>query len=231
MYQLTKMVQRNRLGAAFAATVLLLLVVFGITATLQCRAVALQRDRAEDEAAKAQAVSGFMTETLSAANPWGQGYDVTVIEALDRATEKIAVSFTDQPLVEAEARHTIGTAYKKLGRYDRARTLLEAADDTRIRLLGRDDPETITTLQALAEIAWRDSRFDEAVDLTCELLDRQRRVYGDPSAAVAGTLEDLTRILTDAGRYDEAGPVIEQAIAMNIEIHGEQSLEVAALLR
>ena len=31
VYQLTKMVQRNRLGAAFAATVLLLLVVFAIT--------------------------------------------------------------------------------------------------------------------------------------------------------------------------------------------------------
>ena len=76
---------------------------------------------------------------------------MTVVEALDQATERIAASFSDQPLVEAEARHTIGTAYKNLGRYDRARPLLEAADDTRIRLLGRDDPETIKTLQALAE--------------------------------------------------------------------------------
>ncbi len=131
VYQLTKMIQRNRLGAAFAATVLLLLVVFAITTTVQSRAVARQRDRAEEEAAKAQAVTAFMTETLSAANPWGEGYDVTVVEALDRATDRIAASFSNQPLVEAEARHTIGTAYMNLGRYDRARTLLEAAVDTR----------------------------------------------------------------------------------------------------
>jgi eukaryotic-like serine/threonine-protein kinase len=215
-------------GAAFAATVLLLLVAFAVTATVQSRAVARQRDRAEGEAAKALAVNRFMSETLSAANPWGEGYDVSVAEALDRATAKIATSFEGQPLVEAEVRHTIGTAYKNLGRYDRAEPLLEAPLDTRTRLLGGDDPETIETLSALAELAWRRSRFDEAVDRTRDLLERQRRVYGEPSAEVAGSLEDLGRFLTDAGRYDEAEPALESALAMSLELDGEQSLQVAA---
>ncbi len=228
VYQLTKMVQRNRLGAAFAATVLLLLVAFAVTATVQARAIARQRDRAEAEAAKALAVSRFMADTLSAANPWGAGYDVSVVDALDDATERIATSFADQPLVEAEVRHTIGTAYRNLGTYDRARPLLEAAYDARTRLLGDDDPETINTLSSLSELAWRDSRYDKAVELGRELLDRHRRVYGEPSPEVAGSLEDLSRILTDAGRFDEAEPVIEQALAMNIEVHGEGSLQAAA---
>jgi tetratricopeptide (TPR) repeat protein/tRNA A-37 threonylcarbamoyl transferase component Bud32 len=228
IYQLSKMVQRNRLGAAFAATVLLLLVAFAVTATVQSRAVARQRDRAEAEAAKALAVNRFMSETLSAANPWGEGYDVSVAEALDQATAKIATSFEGQPLVEAEVRHTIGIAYKNLGRYDRAEPLLEAALATRTGLLGGDDPETIETMSALAELAWRSSRFDEAVDRTRDLLERQRRVYGEPSAEVAGSLEDLGRILTDAGRYDEAEPALASALAMSLELDGEQSLQVAA---
>ncbi len=228
VYQLTKMVQRNRLGAAFAATVLLLIVAFAVTASVQGRAVARQRDRAEAEAAKALAVSRFMSETLSAANPWGAGYDVSVAEALDDASERIATSFVEQPLVEAEIRHTIGTAYKNLGRYDQARPLLEAAEATRSGRLGDDDPETINTLSALAELAWRDSRYDEAVDLGRQLVDRQRSVYGEPSPEVAGSLEDLGRILTDAGRFDDAGPVLDEALAMNIEVHGERSLQVAA---
>ena len=49
VYQLTKMVHRNRLGAAFAATVLLLLVAFAVIASVQARAIARQRDRAEAE--------------------------------------------------------------------------------------------------------------------------------------------------------------------------------------
>ena len=227
-YQLTKMVQRNRLGAAFAATVLLLLVVFAVTATVQARAVARQRDRAEEEAAKALAVNRFMSQTLSAANPWGEGYDVTVAEALDRAAGEIPTSFPGKPLVEAEVRHTIGTAYRNLGRYDRARPLLEAAFATRSGMLGDDDPETINTLSALAELAWRDSRYDNAVDLGRELLERHRRVYGEPSPEVAGSLEDLGRILTDAGRFDEAGPVVDQALAMTVEVDGERSLQAAA---
>ena len=227
-YQLTKMVQRNRLGAAFAATVLLLLVAFAVTATVQARAVARQRDRAEQEAAKALAVNRFMSETLSAANPWGAGYDVTIAEALDQAADRIPTSFADQPVVEGEVRHTLGTAYKNLGRYDRARPQLEAAYDARTRLLGADDPETINTLSALAELAWRDSRYDQAVDLSRDLLERHRRVYGDPSAQVAGTLEDLGRILTDAGRFEEAERVLDEALAMTVGLDGEQSLQAAA---
>ena len=107
-----------------------------------------QRDRAEDEAAKAQAVTRFMTETLSAANPWGQGYDVTVTEALDQATEKIAASFAGPAPRRGRGAPRHRHRVQDLGRYDRARTLLEAADETRTRLLGRDEPETIDTLAA-----------------------------------------------------------------------------------
>jgi len=228
MYQLTKMVQRNRLGAAFAATVSVLVVALAVTMTVQAGRIARERDRAETEAGKTRAVNRFMSDTLSAANPWGAGYDVPVAEVLDQAAERIPESFPDQPLVEAEVRHTIGTAYRNLGRYDRARPLRERAFDIRTRLLGGDEPATINTLSALAELAWRDSRYDQAVDLGRQLLERHRRVYGAPSVEVAGSLEDLGRILTDAGRFDEAAPVVEEALAMNLEVHGEVSLEAAA---
>jgi len=227
-YQLRKMVQRNRLAAGFAATLLLLVVAFAGVATIQARAVSRQRDRAEAEAAKAQAVNQFMRETLSAANPWGAGYNVSVVEALDQATKKISSSFAGQPLVEAEVEQTIGDTFKSLGRFSRAKPLLESAFDARTRLLGRDDPETIESLAALSQLAWRDSRFDEAITRTRELLEVRRRVFKDPSAEVAKTLEILGRVLTAAGRYEEAGTVIQDALVMSRTLHGERSLEVAA---
>ncbi|MBT8247312.1 MAG: serine/threonine-protein kinase, partial [Acidimicrobiia bacterium] len=228
VYQLKKMVQRNRLGAAFAATVLALLVGFGVTMTAQARRIALERDRAENEAAKAQAVNKFMRETLSAASPWEQGYDVTVVEALDRATEKISQSLAEQPEVEAEVRHAIGDSYNALGRYDEARPLLETALEMRTQLLERDSPESIESMASLAQLAWRASSFDEAIERARELLDARRRAFGDPSSEVAVTLDFLGRVLTDAGRYDEAEPVIHDALAMSREVHGEESIQVAA---
>ncbi len=228
-YQLRKMVQRNRLAAGFAATVLLLVVAFGVTAALQARAIARQRDRAEAEASKAEAVNRFMQETLSAANPWQSSSDVAVAEALDQATAKISSSFAGQPEVEAEVRQTVGKAYSELGRYDRARPLLEAALDGRTRLLGRDHPDTIESLAALAQLGWRESRFDEAVGLTHELLELRRRVYGEQSSEVAVTLDFLGRLLTDAGRYEEADAALRKAQNMALALHGEQSIEVAGV--
>jgi tetratricopeptide (TPR) repeat protein len=229
VYQLTKMVHRNRLGAAFAATVLLLLVAFAVIASVQARAIARQRDRAEAEAAKALAVNEFMRETLSAANPWKSSADVTVAEALDQATERISTSFAEQAEVEAEVRQTVGNAYSELGQYDRARPLLEEAVEARTRLLGRDHPDTIESLAALAQLGWRESRFDEAVGLSHELLDLRRRMNGDPSSEVAVTLDFFGRLLTDAGRYEEADTTLRQALNMALSLHGEQSIEVAAV--
>jgi len=228
-YQLRKMVQRNRLAAGFAVTVLLLVVAFGVTASLQARAIARQRDRAESEAAKAEAVNRFMRETLSAANPWQSSSDVTVAEALDQATTRLSSSFAGQPEVEAEARQTVGNAYSELGRYDSARPLLEAAVEARTRLLGRDHPDTIESIAALAQLGWRQSRFDEAVGLSHELLELRRRVYGDPSSEVGATLDFLGRLQTDAGHYQEADTILREALAMAIALQGEQSIEVAAI--
>lgn len=221
--------QRWLLGLASASLALVaVMVVLTVAAIQGQREAEQQRAQAEAEAAKARAVNQFMRDTLSAANPWGAGYDVSVVEALDQATGKITASFLEQPQVEAEVRHTIGNAYNNLGRYDRARPLLEAAAETRIRLLGPDHPDTIETLAALAQLAWRDSRFDEAVTLTHEVLERRRRVFGDSSPEVGATLGFLGRLLTDAGRYEEADGATEEALAMSLALHGEESLEVAA---
>ncbi len=228
VYQLKKMVQRNRLGAAFAATVAALVVVLAVTMTVQAGRIARERDRAENESAKARAVNQFMRETLGAASPYEQGYDVTVVKALDQATEKISESFADQPDVEAEVRHTIGDTYNTLGRYDEATPLLETALKMRTNLHGHDSPEAIETMASLAQLAWRVADYDLAVARGRELLEARRRVFGDPSSDVAVTIDFLGRVLTNAGRYEEAEQAIQEALAMSLELHGEESVNVAA---
>ena len=47
-------------------------------------------------------------------------------DVLDRAAQNIEGRFSDQPLVEAAVRTSIGTAYGSLGEYDEAQQHLEA---------------------------------------------------------------------------------------------------------
>jgi tetratricopeptide (TPR) repeat protein/tRNA A-37 threonylcarbamoyl transferase component Bud32 len=228
VYQLKKMVQRNRLGAAFAATVLALLVVLAVTMTIQAGRIARERDRAETEAAKALAVNQFMRDTLGAANPYAQGVDITVLEALDQAVDRIETSFADQPEVEAEVRQTIGETYNALGRFDEAEPLLETALAMRTELFGRDSAEAIESMASLAQVAWRRPDYELALVRGEELLEARRRVFGDPSSHVAVTLDFIGRLLVDAARFEEADEMMQQALAMSLELHGESSIQVAA---
>jgi len=226
-YQLKKMIQRNRLGATFAGTVLTLVVVLAVTMTVQAGRIARERDRAENETAKARAVNQFMRETLSAASPYEQGIGVTITEALDQAAKRIPSSFSDQPEIEAEVRHTIGDTYNALGRYDEAEPLLESALEMRTELVGNDSPETIETMASLAQLSWRKADHEQAIARGYELLEARRRVYGDPSSDVAVTLDFLGRVLIEASRYEEAEKVMDEALAMSLELHGEESVHVA----
>ena len=56
----------------------------GLVRSMRAERVAIQ------EAAKAKAINTFLQDTLSAPNPYtGMGRNVTVLEALDNAVEKI----------------------------------------------------------------------------------------------------------------------------------------------
>lgn len=83
-YRASKFVNRHRIGVAAAALVLLSLLG-GIVATL------IQVQTARRERAKAEAISGFLQRTLSAANPdRNPGSQPTVKDVLDDASKRLA---------------------------------------------------------------------------------------------------------------------------------------------
>ena len=75
--------------------------------------------QSEEARKRAEAVLGFLkNDVLAAARPEGQkgglGVEVTVRKAVDAAEPKIAGTFKDQPIVEADVRDTLGSTYSYL---------------------------------------------------------------------------------------------------------------------
>lgn len=106
-----------------------------------------QRRKAEDEAQKAKAVTKFLQDMLGSVDPASaRGHEVTVRMVLDWAAKKIGDKFQDQPLVEAAVRTTIGNTYEALGLYDAAEPHLVQAMKIRQRVLGKEDPDTLTRI-------------------------------------------------------------------------------------
>ncbi len=141
--------ERARIRRPLLATAIASLV-FGLLATswlyLQTRQALTQ---AEAQKQISQAINTFLNQDLIAvANPLTAGNkDVTVMDAVDRAADKIDARLASiSPATAAELHRTIGEAYGSLGNYSKAQGQFAAAE----RLFGpdhADDPDGATTMQ------------------------------------------------------------------------------------
>jgi eukaryotic-like serine/threonine-protein kinase len=225
-YQVRKFARRHK-GVVGAAVAVVLVLVAGVIvsswqAVRASRAERLAEARATEaqgERAKAEAVTKFLTEMLSSANPsQAQGREVTVRAALDTAAKKIdAGAMKGQPEVEAAVRNAIGTTYEGLGLLDAAerqlRTALEIqSSNVGSRLLLAE------THARLAAIFYHTRKFPEMAAASREALRLRREVLGPRHADVAASLDDLGGALYSADNLAEAEPLFREALAIRREV-------------
>ncbi|MBP7147210.1 MAG: serine/threonine protein kinase [Acidobacteria bacterium] len=215
VYQLRKLVRRNPLPTAFAASLLLLLVGFAATMTWQAGRIADERDRARAAGDKATAINAFLQETLETANPFAGGaQQVTILEALDRAETRIAKTFAGQPDVEAAVRESLGSTYSSLGRYDKAEAHLRRCLELRIAHLGPHHADTATAWGQLSRLLHVLGRYEEAIAAARSGIEAQRIALGPTHYRLGERLDDLGYALFFAGKPDEAEEPVREAVAI-----------------
>src|SRR5262245_16739056 len=115
-----KFVRRHKAGAA----ILSLLAILAVAMAVQSVRIARERDRANQEAATARAVTQSLAAVFEFADPgWARSNTITAKELLDQGAEKVVRDLKDQPVVQAKLMDTIGGLYQSIGVYDRARPL------------------------------------------------------------------------------------------------------------
>src|SRR5262249_16780814 len=134
-----------------------------------------QRAQAEAESALANAVKAFLQhDVLMLADPATQQQqgrtlkydaDVRLRDVVLRAAERIEGKVKDRPLVEAEIRYTLGYTLMGMGRYDLAAKQFERVREVRRAQLGPDHPETLLSMNILANIYGDLGRHTEALAL------------------------------------------------------------------
>jgi serine/threonine protein kinase/tetratricopeptide (TPR) repeat protein len=227
-YKLQKMISRHKIGFGFTVAMAVLIVGFAIVMTIASARIAAERDRAEEEAAKATAINAFLQDTLGSANPIeGSDRDITVLEALEIATDKIEEAFSNQPEVETEVRHTIGVTYLRLGHYDEAEDMLHSALIVARKAYPSDHPELASPLTSLAVLLHERGKFDEAESLYREALDIRQKHFGREDEGVASILSNLGILLQDRGDYDAAEPIFREILEIDRKLLGDDDLNVA----
>ena len=205
-YRARKYVRRHRLGVAMAAAALLLLAGFAVTEAIQLRRITRERDRADR-------ITQFMTNMFKVSNPSeARGNTVTAREILDKASHDIDTGLSTDPELQAKMMDTMAITYYSLGLYTRAQPLIERAIEIQRRVLGPEHPDTLHSMNNLANDFLSEGRNADAEKLYRQTLDIQRRVLGPEHPDTLRSMNNLANDLRLEGHPAEAEKLHREAL-------------------
>lgn len=222
-YRLGKFYRRHRApllaGSAAAALILALSALYAVR-------IRDARDAAVTEAGRAQRIQRFTIGLFEGGNESSEPADslraVTLVErgVVDAAT------LASEPVVQAELYQTLGSIFQRLGRLDRADSLLQLALAAR-RAIAADHPDVARSLVALGLLRADQTRLPEAEQLVREGLALSRKVRPDGHRDIAVATTALGRVLENRAAYADAITVMKEALALHTAID-PRSPDVAA---
>ena len=215
-YRVSRFIGRNRIAVAAGTAMALLLLAFLLTTVRQSRALALERDRARQEAEAAEQVSDFLVGIFAVADPMnpGAGDSVRARELLDRGAERMAQALDGQPDLQARMLSVIGKAYDNLERHDLAEPLLaRAVELQRAGPDGGPRPGYVASLLQLGRARASIGQYDDARSLFKQALNEQQEI--NPSDPLMGELLlELAGAYHMRGMADSAELQIERIMAL-----------------
>ena len=176
------------------------------TLTVSNLVIAQERQVAEQEAATADAVIGFITDDLlGAASPLNEpDRDIRLRTVVDRAAARIDDRLAGQPLVAAAIRTTLGETYRALGEYALAEEHLRAALASYTAQLGDDHLTTRECQRKLAHVLLDQGDDVQAEKLIREVFDAQLEELGDQHLETLESMSDLGELSLYCGQHGGA---------------------------
>lgn len=213
LYQLRKLVARNRLLVGGLAVIALLLV--GSTAVMSTlfakeqaahRQAESEKRTAEVEAAKSRQVTKVMTDMLEGVSPSvAMGRDTTMLrEILDKTDQRITDNLGDQPEAAADLRISLGLGYRELGENEQAEKMLSRAVDYYRSQSPAKDRDLAVILNRLIYVQLKQERIEDAETNLAEVLELWRKLGEEDAREGIDAQELLSMLRWRQKRLDEA---------------------------
>jgi tetratricopeptide (TPR) repeat protein len=209
--------RRNPVVAALAAA--LGLVVLGGVAALAGLAYAESQAKEQAQRRLQQVERGVevLASVIRDLDPTaeeqgGKALRLQLGERLQEAAGQLEGEAVGDPLAVARLQHLLGNALRELGHLDQAEGVLRKARATREQLLGADHPDTLTSMNGLAELYLARGRHDEAEALYQQALAGRRRTLGPDHPDTLESMNGLAGLYDDRGRYGEAEALYKEAL-------------------
>ena len=213
-YRIQKALHRHKLAfAAGGAIALTLLAGITVSTWQAVRATRAERE-AKRQAAIAQSVKSFVTEQLLMPmdEAMNHSYDPQQAAAVARAAKVLQGQFTNEPLVEAEIRLSLGRALDWVNDYSNAIPHLKAARQIFTQLYGPANSNTLAAATHLGNAYYSLDRRNDAISVLTETI-AAGRTAPESAVALADALRVRGRLLADWARL-EATNDLSEALAI-----------------
>jgi tetratricopeptide (TPR) repeat protein/tRNA A-37 threonylcarbamoyl transferase component Bud32 len=173
-----------------------------------------RRIAAEADALQANVIGNFMTVMLTSADPYQHpGRDVTVRQVLDSATKKLDDGqLASQPEAEGLARLAVGRTYLELSLLVPAEKQVVAALEQVRRLYGTPHRFVAGTLLTLADVRFKQGRFNEAGSLLREALAMESEFGVQRDHLRSDILNSLALIAQARGDHPAAERLLREVL-------------------
>ena len=232
-YRFKKFAKRKS-GLLAACALIALALIGGIAASSYFAIEASQqRDEAIANQERAESVTDFLSNMLSAVDPATAGSmdKELMLMILDEAVLDMEQSLTEQPLIKADLLSTISVTYMAIGQYSKAMPHLAESLETRRRVLGDEHPDTLNSIRNMGVILADQGKYDEALPYYAEALETSRRVLGDEHPGTLHSISTMGVILADQGKYDEALPYYAEGLETSRRVLGNEHPETLESIR
>jgi tetratricopeptide (TPR) repeat protein len=209
-------------------------IILGLLATgmfIQSVRASKQAELAQREAATSEEVTEFLIGLFRVSDPGeARGNTITAREILDKGADDVEEELADQPEVQARMKGTIGEVYTNLGFYNEAERLLEGALEIQRDVLGGEHPETLRSLNRLANAFWYQQRYGEAEPLYLELVEGRTRVLGEAHPDTLTAQYDLASCYIGLEKYEEMEELSLRTLDVQKRTLGEDHPDTLATL-
>ncbi|RYP68551.1 hypothetical protein DL770_008416 [Monosporascus sp. CRB-9-2] len=120
------------------------------------------------------------------------------------------------------------TATRDVCNYGAAEKLGGKAIEIRTKALGKEHPDTLTSMAGLALTYWEQGRWKEAEKLQVEVIEMRKRVLGEEHPDTLSSMAGLALTYWEQGRWKEAEKLQVEVIKMRKRVLGKEHPDILA---
>lgn len=222
-YRARRFVARNRVGVVSATAVALVLLGSGAWYTVQIRT---ERDRAQLEAERFEAVAEYFNSIFTEATPQSDDVEnpgLTVVDLIDWAIRNSDERLGAYPEAQARTLGNLAFVLRTRGDYERAEpALLKALGLAKVAAGGEVTDLLVQLNSNLGTMLAGMGRYEESATYFEEAVRLSRGYEEFNGYGVAYALNNLAKHLTRMGRYTEAATYLAEATAVYDELVGDR---------